>query len=170
MDDRHFATSGTITLAILLMLTSVILLVTPLNLFGGWLPTPFFPLIVIFLYGLDRPASLPPLVSFLSGLLLDLLFGVGIGPWATVFLLVHASIIWQRSYFAGRDTVVLTTGFAIASLAALVIYWIEMSVLMGRTMPLGALMWQGLVTVFLFPFCLNFFRRTIGRQRPSLAG
>lgn len=170
MDDRHFATTGSILLATLLMLTSVLLLLTPLNLFGGWVPTPFFPLIVIFLYGLDRAASLPAALTFASGLLLDFLIGVGIGPWASVFLIVHAAIIWQRSYFAGRDTVVLTTGFAIAALAALFVYWIEMSILLGRALPAGELMWQGLVTVMVFPFCLSLFRRTIGRQRPSLAG
>lgn len=168
MDDRHFATSGTVALATTLMFVSVILLVTPLNLFGGFIPTPFLPLIVIFLYGLDRPASLSPFVTFGAGIIQDLLFGAAIGPWASVYLLLHAAIIWQRGYFAGRDIMVLTTGFAAAGFAAMFLYWFEMSILSARTMPFFAMFWQFLVTVAVFPVCLTFFRRTIGRQRPSL--
>lgn len=170
MDDRHYATWATITFAIVLMLIGVLLLATPLHLFQGLVPTPFFPMIVIFLYGLDRPASLPPVVTFLMGLLQDMLFGNAIGPWASVYLLLHAAIIWQRSYFAGRDPVVLTTGFGAAAVAALFIYWAEMSILGGRPMPFWTLMGQALVTILVFPFALNIFRRSIGRQRPGLAG
>ena len=151
------------------MLVSVLLLVTPINFFGGWLPMPFLPLVLVFIYGLERPDSLPPQLTFGMGLLLDLLFGVGIGPWAAVFLLVHAAIIWQRSYFAGRDIVVLTTGFGVACLAAVLVYWIEMSILMGRMMPLFAILGQGLMTVLAFPPALMLFRRWTGRrQRSSL--
>jgi hypothetical protein len=104
------------------------------------------------------------------GLLHDLLFGAAIGPWASVYLLVHAGIIWQRSYFAGRDSIVLTTGFAAASLVALLIYWIEMSILGARTMPLFPLLVQTAVTIAVFPIALFLFNLTIGRQRPSLMG
>lgn len=170
MDDRHFATAGTITLAVLLMLTGVVLMVTPINLFGGLLPTPIFPLYVVFLYGLDRPSSLPPFVTFAGGLLHDLLYGAVIGPWASIYLLVHAAIIWQRSYFAGRDTMVLTTGFGLVSLASMLLYWFEMSILSERTMPLWPLLAQTTVTIAVFPIALSLFRRTIGRQRPTLMG
>lgn len=168
MDDRHFATWATITTAAVLMVVSVLLMVTPINLFGGWLPLPMLPLIVIFLYGLDRPASLPPHVSFGAGLLQDLLFGAAIGPWASIYLLVHAAIIWQRSYFMGRDSVVLTSGFAIACFGAAFVYWLEMSILMGRSLPLFAVLWQAVISVLMFPAALLLFRRLTGRQRSSL--
>lgn len=168
MDDRHFASAGTISLAGGFMLVSVLLMLTPINLFGGYVPSPMFPLYVIFLYGLDRPASLAPWVTFVAGLLHDLLFGPFIGPWATVYLFMHAAIYWQRSYFAGRDVVVLATGFGITALVSLLLYWFEMSILSSRLMPLNALLIQWLVTVLVFPIALVGFRRTIGRQRPSL--
>lgn len=168
MDDRHFPTSGTISVAAALLIVSALLMITPLNLFGGNLPTPVLPLIVIFLYGLDRPGSLPPALTFGTGLMLDLLFGAALGPWACVLLFTHALIIWQRSYFAGRDTVVLTTGFGIAAMAGMFFFWIIMSIVMQRVLPLGGVFFQTLVTVLLFPLCLMVFRRTIGRQRPSM--
>lgn len=168
MDDRHFATWATITTATLLMLFSVLLMVTPIHLFGGWLPMPLLPLILIFIYGLFRPDSLPPQVSFAAGLLQDLLFGIGVGPWASIYLLVHAAIIWQRSYFAGRDIIVLTSGFGVTCFGAGLVYWIEMSILMGRMMPLFAVMGQLLVTVLIFPLAILAFRRMTGRVRSSL--
>jgi rod shape-determining protein MreD len=170
MDEQRFASALTIGIAAALLVAGGLLLLTPLNLAQGYIPTPFFPLIVIFLYGLERPESLPPIVTFTAGLLQDLLFGAAIGPWATVYLLLHAAIIWQRSYFAGRDSIVLTTGFAAASLVALLIYWIEMSILGARTMPLFPLLVQTAVTIAVFPIALFLFNLTIGRQRPSLMG
>jgi rod shape-determining protein MreD len=168
MDERHYARWDTILVAGLALLFCVLLLVAPINVFGGLIPTPFLPLVVIFLYGLDRPESLPPALTFGMGLLQDFLFGAAIGPWASVYLIMHAAIIWQRSYFAGRDVVVLTTGFAIASLCALLVYWFEMSIISGRAMPLVPLMLQGAITVAFFPLILTIFRRTTGRQRPSM--
>lgn len=169
MDDRHYATSGTIGVAAALIFFSATLLSVPLHLFEGLVPTPFLPLVLIFLYGLDRPSSLPPLVTFLGGLYLDLLLGTAIGPWAVVFLLVHASVLSQRSYFVGRDSVVLTTGFVIALIGALIVYWAAMSVISARPMPAWPLVYQGIVTVVAFPAVLFLFRRTIARQSVSLA-
>ncbi|MEM9837575.1 MAG: hypothetical protein AAF830_00325 [Pseudomonadota bacterium] len=170
MDDRHLATTWTLGLSALLLFGSVTLLSVPLNLFQGFLPTPYLPLVIIFLYGLDRPSSLPAGFSFAAGLYQDLLHGMALGPWATVYLLMHASVLWQRSYFAGRDSVVLSTGFAISLVSVLTLFWIEMSILGSRTMPLWPLVYQGLITVMVFPVALFFFRRTIAKQAVALAG
>lgn len=170
MDDRHLATTGTLTFSALVLFGTVTLLSVPLHLFQGLLPTPFLPLIVIFLYGLDRPSSLPAGYSFAAGLYQDLLHGMALGPWATVYLLMHASVLWQRSYFSGRDSVVLSTGFSISLFSVLALYWVEMSILGARTMPLWPLVYQGIVTALVFPPCLFLFRRTIARQSVSLAG
>ncbi|MEM6747453.1 MAG: hypothetical protein AAF608_08545 [Pseudomonadota bacterium] len=167
MDDRHFASLATVGVAALLLLLGIVLLLVPLNLFSGTVPTPILPLCIIFIYGLERPESLPPSLSFAMGLLHDLLFGAAIGPWASVYLVVHALVVWQRSYFAGRDVVVLTTGFAAASVLAMALYWFEMSILSSRPMPVFAIFWQWVVTVLSFPFLLALFRRLAGRPRSN---
>ena len=168
MDDRHFASVASVVVAGLLLLLGVVLLLVPLNLVGGLVPTPILPLCLIFIYGLERPDSLPPSVTFAMGIVHDLLFGVAIGPWASVYLLVHALVIWQRSYFAGRDVVVLTTGFAAASVFAMALYWFEMSILSSRPMPVTAIVWQWIVTVLSFPILLALFHRVAGRPRTNM--
>ncbi|MEM1379708.1 MAG: hypothetical protein AAGH41_03690 [Pseudomonadota bacterium] len=170
MDDRHIATTGTLSLAALLLFGSATLICVPINLLEGLVPTPFLPLVVIFLYGLDRPSSLPPWMSFAAGLYLDLLLGMALGPWASVFLLMHAAVVWQRSYFAGRDSLVLLTGFGIALGGVLTVYWVEMSVLGGRVMPLWPLAYQGLITALVFAPALLLFRRLIAKQPVTLGG
>ncbi|MEO1040965.1 MAG: hypothetical protein AAFX52_01615 [Pseudomonadota bacterium] len=168
MDDRHFASLTTVGIAALLLLLGVVLLLVPLNLVGGLVPTPLLPLCLIFIYGLERPESLPPSLTFVMGLLHDLLFGVAIGPWASVYLLVHVLVVWQRSYFAGRDVIVLTTGFAAASAMAMSLFWFEMSILSSRPLPVLAVFWQWAVTVGSFPFLLALFRRFAGRPRANM--
>jgi rod shape-determining protein MreD len=169
MDERFSSSASMVALAGAVMFFGLLLLVVPLNLFQGHLPTPILPLIAIFLYGLDRPDDLPPWLSFAAGLVLDLLFGAAIGPWATVFLTMHAAILWQRGYFQGRDGVVLTTGYGAASLLALMLYWFEMSILSGRAMPISDVLVQWLVTLAVFPVFLRFFRRFFSKRRSYLA-
>ncbi|MEE4213240.1 MAG: hypothetical protein V2I43_28685 [Parvularcula sp.] len=165
MDERVPSSAGTVIAAGAALLFGALLLCVPLHLVEGLIPTPILPLLVIFVYGLERPDDLPPWLSFASGLMLDLLFGAAIGPWATVFLTVHGAVLWQRSYFQGRDTVVLATGFGAASLFGLLLYWFEMSILSGRAMPLSDVLVQWAITVALFPIALHFFRRTFARRR-----
>ncbi|MEM9810037.1 MAG: hypothetical protein AAF788_02320 [Pseudomonadota bacterium] len=169
MDDQHYATGLTVGVAALLLLTSALLLCVPLNFFQGLVPTPILPLCLIFIYGLLRPDSLRPTIVFLVGIVQDLLFGAAVGPWASVYLLAHVLIVWQRSYFIGRDATVLTTGFAATSGLALLLYWFEMSILGSRPMPMLPLLWQWTITVLSFPLVLTLFQRSIGRPRPKLA-
>ena len=168
MDDRHHATAATIALSGAFLLIACTLLSVPVELFEGWLPTPFLPIILVFLYGLDRPSSMPIGMVFGAGLYLDLLMGGALGPWSMVLLLTFAGILWQRSYFAGRDIVVLTTGFAIVLVGGLIVYWGALSVIGGRVMPIGSLLWQGLVTLITFPFALTGFRHFVAKQPVSL--
>jgi len=168
MDDRHHASAASIALSGAFLLIGCTLLSVPIDLFEGWLPTPFLPIILVFIYGLDRPSSLPIGLTFGAGLYLDLVLGGAMGPWSMVLLLTQGAILWQRSYFAGRDIVVLTTGFAIVLVGVLFVYWAALSVIGGRVMPLWSLMAQGTVTLALFPFALAGFRRFVAPQPVSL--
>ena len=170
MDDRRLASAGAVAFSAALLLVGIVVLATPMDLLWGFFPTPLLPLVTIFLFVLDRPGCFPPWLSFAGGLTHDLLFGAAIGPWASVYLVLHAMVVWQRSYFAGRDATVLTTGFAVGSLIVCLLYWFEMSILSARTLPLLPLLWQWVATVAVFPPLLYVFRRTVGRPRPTLAG
>ena len=135
----------------LILLFGVILLSVPLRLFQGLVPTPILPLLIVFLYALYDPESLPAPVIFAAGLLHDLLFGEALGPWASVYLLTAVLVSTQRTYFLGRARDVVWIGFAVAAMAAMLVLWAEMSVLKGAWLPLLPAAYQFLITVLLYP-------------------
>ena len=141
----------------LALLAGVVLLSLPLRLFQGALPTPVLPLLVVFLYALYDPGALPAPVIFAGGLLHDLLTGAALGPWASVYLLVAVMIGAQRTYFLGRARDVVWVGFAGVSVAAMIVYWAEMSLLKGGFLPLRPAAYQFLVTVLSYPLAARAF-------------
>jgi len=137
----------------------VILLASPIRLFGDGLPTPFIPLIIIYFWSLYSPGHLPAASVFFMGLLHDLLSGGPIGLWPTVYLVMQQIAISQQAYFLGREITVVSIGFAVAALVVSLIVWLSMSLISATLLPLGGLFWQMLVTVACFPFFALAFGR-----------
>ena len=148
----------------LILLTGVLLLVVPIRLFQGLVPTPILPLLIVFLYALYDPESLPAPVIFAGGLLHDLLYGAAFGPWASVYLLVLVLVSTQRTYFLGRARDVVWIGCAVVLLAAMVVLWAEMSLLKGAWQPIQGATYQFLITVLLYPFAAYVFFWLRARQ------
>ncbi len=137
----------------------VLLLASPLRLFGDLAPTPIIPLIIIYFWSLYSPGHLPAASVFFMGLLHDLLSGGPIGLWPTVYLVMQQVAISQQAYFLGRELGVVSIGFAVAAFAVSLILWLVMSLMTATVLPLGGLFWQMLVTIACFPlFALAFGR------------
>jgi rod shape-determining protein MreD len=137
----------------------VILLASPVRLFGGDIPTPVIPLIIVYFWSLYSPGHLPAASVFAMGLLHDLLSGGPIGLWPTVYLVMQQIAISQQAYFLGRDLGVVSIGFAVAALVVSLIVWFVMSLMTATVLPIGGLLWQMLVTVGCFPLFAFAFRR-----------
>ena len=148
----------------LVLLAGVLLLVVPLRLFQGLVPTPILPLLIVFLYALYDPDALPAPVIFAGGLLHDLLYGAAFGPWASVYLLVLVLVSTQRTYFLGRARDVVWIGCAVVLAAAMVVLWAEMSLLKGAWQPILPAAYQFLVTLLLYPVAAYVFFWLRARQ------
>ncbi len=156
--DVLMRVAGSATPALLGFL-GVILLASPLRLFGDGLPTPIIPLIIVYFWSLYSPGHLPAASVFFMGLLHDLLSGGPIGLWPTVYLVMQQIAMSQKAYFLGREVMVVSVGFAVAALVVSLIVWLVMSLFSATLLPLGGLLWQMLVTVACFPlFALAFGR------------
>ena len=143
----------------LLGFLGVVLLASPLRLFGGGVPTPVIPLIIVYFWSLYSPGHLPAASVFAMGLLHDLLSGGPIGLWPTVYLVMQQIAISQQAYFLGRDLGVVSIGFAVAALVVSLIIWFVMSLMTATALPIGGLLGQMVVTVVCFPlFALAFGR------------
>lgn len=143
----------------LLALAGVLLLMAPLRLAEGLIPTPILPLLVIFFWSLYAPDYIPTLSVFFVGLAQDLLFAGPLGLWAVLYLGVQFAVTSQRAYFLGREQKVIWIGFAIVVAASGLFYWLMMSLVTGGLLPLGALGAQILATILTYPLFGALFRR-----------
>lgn len=129
----------------------VIVLALPFRFFEGLAPTPIIPLVVIFFWSIYGPDLLPSVSVFFIGLLQDLLTGGPFGLWAVVYLVTQLIVLSQRSYFIGREQKVVWIGFALVSASGGLILWLVMSLMSGALLPVGALVFQMLATVMIYP-------------------
>lgn len=129
----------------------VLLLAMPLRLFEGWAPTPIIPLVVIFFWSIYGPDLMPSVGVFFIGLLQDLLMGGPFGLWAVVYLAVQYIVLSQRSYFIGREQLVVLIGFALAAASASLMLWLVMSLMSGALLPVWPLIFQMAATVAIYP-------------------
>lgn len=151
--------AGAAAMPALLVLFGVLLLAAPVRLFGGAVPTPVLPLIVVYFWSLYSPGHLPAASVFAMGLLHDLLSGGPIGLWPTVYLVMQQIAISQQAYFLGRELGVVSIGFAVATLVVSLIVWFVMSLMTATALPIGGLLAQMLATVVCFPLFAAAFGR-----------
>ncbi len=136
---------------LLLALGGVVLLLLPLRLFGGVVPTPIIPLAVIFFWSVYEPDLMPYPLVFLVGIFQDFMMGSIVGVWASIYLLSQWLVLQQRQYFLGRDQHVVWLGFAIIVFIASLVLWLERSLLNGTLLPYTVSIGQWLVTIAVYP-------------------
>ena len=140
-------------------LVGVVLLALPVRLFGGFIPTPAIPLIVVYFWGIYGPGYLPAASVFAIGLLQDFLTGGPLGLWPAVYLFTQYVVLSQRSYFAGREMKVVWAGFGFAAAVAAVIVWLVMSMMSGDALPIARLAYQSAITIVAYPLFATIFGR-----------
>jgi rod shape-determining protein MreD len=79
---------------------------------------PSLPFIAVFYWTLHRPDLMPPAAAFVIGLFQDILSGGPIGTGAAVFVVLHAAVRSQRTFFHGKSFTILWLGFAVAAVGA----------------------------------------------------
>ncbi len=136
----------------------VFLLALPVRLFEGLVPMPIIPLAVIFFWTIYDPQRLPSSSVFFIGLFQDAMTGGPLGLWATVYLMVQYVVLSQRSYFLGRELQVVWLGFILAAIGAATVIWLVMSLMAGYSLPIVALTFQIIATIFFYPFMGQAFR------------
>lgn len=145
--QRLFKTMGPTLVGVL----CVLLVSLPVRPFGGYAPMPVLPLIAVYFWTVQAPAQLPSPAVFLIGVLHDFLSGGPLGLWPAVYLCVQYVVLTQRAYFAGREIQVLWVGFAVAAIMASAMIWLITSLLNGRVLSIGPLLWIMLATVLVYP-------------------
>jgi rod shape-determining protein MreD len=124
---------------------------TPVRFFGFPPPEPVFPLILAFAWPLIRPSIGGPVVLFLCGLFLDLLWGGPLGLWALALLGVYAGVLAGRSLIIGQENRVLFAWYVGATASAFLFAYLVVQLDAKEAPSLIGVGLQMLATVLLFP-------------------
>lgn len=128
---------------------------------------PAVTLISVYYWTIFRPDLMPAPAVFALGLFQDAISGMPLGVNALILLLVFAVVLGQRRFFLGKSFLVMWWGFVLIVVGALLATWMILSSLEGAILdPLPAV-FQGTVTLALFPFLTWIFIRS---QRALLRG
>ncbi len=120
---------------------------------------PIFAMACVFFWSLYRPSSLPPPVTCLTGLLVDLLGLSPLGLWAVLLLVLQGATLASRRRLIPRGfflTWAVFSGLATCLCAAA---WAAQSVLGLALLPAGPVLTESLTACGLYPALAAFFIR-----------
>lgn len=89
----------------------------------------------IFFWTLFRPASMPPWIVFLLGVLLDLLSFAPLGVDVLILLAVHGMALRARRFLVRQGFMPVWVVFSLLASAAALVQWMLVSALSLRFMP-----------------------------------
>jgi rod shape-determining protein MreD len=105
----------------------------------------------VFFWSLFRPASMPPVVAFLIGLLTDLLGFAPPGVGVLSLLLAHGLAIRWRRVLVRQGFLVVWLVFVSVATGAAALQWLLISLLTFRLLPPGPGLFQAAIGAALYP-------------------
>jgi rod shape-determining protein MreD len=116
---------------------------------------PSLPFIAVYYWTLHRPDLMPPAAAFTIGLFQDILSGAPVGTGAAVFVILHAAVRSQRTFFHGKSFTILWLGFAVAVVAAALLGWLIMAAMTFALVDGRSLLLQAITTIGCFPLVVR---------------
>jgi rod shape-determining protein MreD len=129
----------------------VILGLIPWHVPGIAVVTPAFVLIAIYFWSVYHPQLLPYWLTFLIGVVQDLLLGLPIGQGALGLLLFQGFVVSQRRFLLTKPFLVVWWGFAIIAPLGALIAWAIASIVRDAVIPVVPVVVQTAITVLLYP-------------------
>jgi rod shape-determining protein MreD len=142
-------------------LTALTLLATafPLGLPGQAQWQPASALACVFFWSLYRPASMPPAVVFLLGLLADLLGLSPVGASVLVLLIVHGCAVAWRRWLVRQGFLLVWLVFVAVAAGAALLQWALVCLLTFHFFPVAPALFQFALTAGLYPALATLFVR-----------
>ncbi len=112
---------------------------------------PLLTLVSVYYWTIHRPDLMRPGVAFLIGLLQDLLIGGPLGVNALLLVVAQGAVLNQRRVFLASTFALLWIGFAMVMTGAVLLQWLAFSALNASVLPLKPALFQGLLTIAMFP-------------------
>ncbi len=145
--DRSARLSFPATLTALLLLACAL----PLGIAGQAELQAAVAVICVFFWSTFRPASMPPPVVFLVGLLCDLLGYAPPGVGVLTLLLMHGMALRWRRFLVRQGFLVVWLAFSALACGAAALGWALTSLLTFRLLPPGPGMFQAALAIGMYP-------------------
>lgn len=105
----------------------------------------------VFFWSLFRPASMPPPLVFVLGLLADLLGDAPIGVMVLILLIVHGLALRWRRVFARQGFLVVWLAFIVVAVGAAALDWALGSMLAFTLLPPAPVIFQAAIAAGIYP-------------------
>lgn len=129
----------------------LLLLAAPLGLPAQAELQPALVLGCVFFWSLFRPASMPPPLVFVLGLLSDLLGEAPIGVMVLILLVVHGLALRSQRLFARQGFLLVWLAFVIVAIGAAGLEWALSSILSFKLLPAGPAIFQAAIAAGVYP-------------------
>lgn len=137
----------------------MLLLAMPFGLPGQAQLQPAAALACVFFWSVFRPASMPPPVVFVLGLLVDLLGLAPLGSNVLAMLVAHGLAVQWRRMLAQQGFLVVWLAFVGVAAGAGVLSWALGSLLTLRLLPVAPTVFQFGLAAGLYPLLATVFTR-----------
>lgn len=112
---------------------------------------PFFMLMAVYYWTIMRPSLLPPLATFIIGIILDLLFNWPLGMNAVVLVTAQAVTLSQRKFLLGQLFLVIWVGFALIAFGTGAVQWALFALFNMTLISIKSMLISSVLSVLLFP-------------------
>jgi len=117
----------------------------------GFKSGPYLFLICVFYWSIYRPSMIPLIVSFLLGVIQDLVYEYPVGLHAILYTSFSVALRHQRIFLMGQTYLILWLFFALCCLVYGFLEWSFFSIRYWDFFDLGPLISSVLITIFLYP-------------------
>lgn len=105
----------------------------------------------VFFWSLFRPASMPPWVVFLLGVLVDLVGFAPLGVGVLILLAAHGVALRTRRYLVRQGFLAVWLVFSLVALGVAIVHWLLSAVLSLRMLPAAPAIFLAGISIGLYP-------------------
>lgn len=149
--QSFFDSIGRIGLTFLILAVLLLLSILPLGLQGYGDVRPAFLLMAVYYWAIYRPYMLSPVMTFLVGILLDLLTGGPVGLQAFLLVAVRTLTASQQKFMLAQKFMVMWACFGLVALVTGLVQWGVTDLFQQQLTEIRPVLFSALLSALLFP-------------------
>ncbi len=138
---------------------ATLILTTPLRIWGFRLPEPVFAFVPVFAWAVVRPSVIGPILLFILGVYMDLMWGTALGLWAASLIVTYGFVVATRGFMGGQARLVIFGWYVSACVIGFGAAYLMTLMDINSSPNLIAVFWQFAVTLALYPLAFRLIER-----------